>query len=534
MANLFSGCASLKSLPADLFAKLTAVTQAGYLYEGCTSMTEFPSLKNCTALKTVNALWKDCSTLVSAPDDYFPESVKDGTTLAYLFQNCSALQTVPAGLFSNFEKVTIITQMFENCTSLRSLPVEMFDNMRKITTATSAFNGCSAFTGESPYTMVEGEKVHLYERSTANGFSAVTKYTDCFEGCTQMADYANIPQAWGGISDGTKAKPTLTLSMAPQAGAEYYRFDITIRGTEVKQSKFVLGTTEIVQKRLAEFDGDYERLCNRYGTTFNSSVVSKINSETGHQVSSGDLEADTDYTLVVLASNAHGTTIATCESRTAEVPAGDADFERYIGTWTVTSTSAEKSGAPQTFTIQIEPYRVNESFRVSGWGITTMGNADTAPFLMDYADGKVSISTKDYYGMVGLYYVYLKYRFYDPEEESYFVWTTDSSLATGEYGSDGSITIECGKFTNPANGKEYTVSGMDYFLYSGGGFYESMDLFKPDYLTSDYSIGPYRLTRASGTRAVQQTRTSEGFIQLEQAPRARVMTQPGASRVNRE
>ncbi len=36
MANLFSGCASLKSLPADLFAKLTAVTQAGYLYEGCT------------------------------------------------------------------------------------------------------------------------------------------------------------------------------------------------------------------------------------------------------------------------------------------------------------------------------------------------------------------------------------------------------------------------------------------------------------------------------------------------------------------
>ncbi len=128
-------------------------------------------------------------------------------------------ENVPAGLFRNFESVTIITQMFENCTSLRSLPVEMFDNMRKITTATSAFNGCSAFTGESPYTMVEGEKVHLYERSTANGFSAVTKYTDCFEGCTQMADYANIPQAWGGISDGTKAKPTLTLSMAPQAGA---------------------------------------------------------------------------------------------------------------------------------------------------------------------------------------------------------------------------------------------------------------------------------------------------------------------------
>lgn len=536
MANLFSGCASLKNLPADLFGKMTAVTQAGYLYEGCTSMTEFPSLKNCTALKTVNALWKDCSTLVSAPDDYFPESVKDGTTLAYLFQNCSALQTVPAGLFSNFEKVTIITQMFENCTSLKALPVEMFDNMRKITTATSAFNGCSAFTGESPYTMVEGEKVHLYERSTANGFSAITKYTDCFEGCTQMADYANIPQAWGGISDGTKDKPTLTLSMVPQTGAEYYRLDVTIRGTEVKQSKFILGTTEIVKTRLAEFDGDYEKLCNRYGTSFSSSVISKINSETGHQVSSSDLEADTDYTLVVLASNAHGTTIETCEKRTAAVPAGDANYDRYIGTWTVTSASAEKSGAPQTFTIQVEPYRVNESFRVSGWGITTMGNADTAPFLMNYAaDGGVSISTQDYYGMIGLYYVYLKYRFFDPEENTYLLWSTESALATGRYESDGSITIDCGKFTNPANGKEYTVSGMDYFLFSSGNYYESLDLFKPDYLTSDYSIGPYKLTRASGTRAVQQGRKAEGFIQLEQtAPRANAMTQPGASRVIRK
>ncbi len=216
------------------------------------------------------------------------------------------------------------------------------------------------------------------------------------------------------------------------------------------------------------------------------------------------------------------------------MPAGDADFERYIGTWTVTSTSAEKSGAPQTFTIQIEPYRVNESFRVSGWGITTMGNADTAPFLMDYADGKVSISTKDYYGMVGLYYVYLKYRFYDPEEESYFVWTTDSSLATGEYGSDGSITIECGKFTNSRERQRSTRSAAWTTSSTRAADSESMDLFKPDYLTSDYSIGPYRLTRASGTRAVQQSRTSEGFIQLEQAPRARVMTQPGASRVNRK
>lgn len=537
MSNLFSGCSSLGNLPSDLFGKLTAVTQAGYLYEGCTSMTEFPSLKNCTALKTVNALWKDCSTLASAPDDYFPESVKSGTTVAYMFQNCTALQHVPAGLFRNFESVTIITQMFENCTSLQSIPVELFDNMRKITTATSAFNGCSAFTGESPYTMVNEEKVHLYERSTANGFSAITKYTDCFEGCSQMADIAEIPQAWGGLSDGTKAKPTLTLALAPQTGAEYYRFDISIRGTEVKQSKYVLGKKETVEERLAEFDGDYEKLCNRYGSSFSSSVIEKINSEAGYSVSSGDLESDADYTLVVMAGNAHGTTIETCEGKTAAVPAGEANYDRYIGTWTVTSASAEKSQAPQSFTIEIKPYRVNESFLVSGWGITTMGNADTAPFIMDYADGAVSISTKEPYSMIGLYYVYLKYRFFDPESNSYMLWTTDSTLATGQYASDGSITIEGGTFTNPSNGKEYTVSGLEYFLYSSGAFYENATLFKPEYTVSDYSIAPYKLTRAPETRSVQQPRKTEVFHTIgpeKTELRANATIRPGASRVIRK
>lgn len=535
MTNLFSGCATLGNLPADLFRNMTAVTQAGYLYEGCTGMTEFPSLKNCTALKTVNALWKDCSTLVNAPEDYFPESVRSGTTLAYMFQNCTALRNEPESLFRNFESVTIITQMFENCTSLPELPVGLFDNMRKITTATNAFNGCSAFTGESPYTLVGEQKVHLYERSTDNGFSAVTKYTGCFTGCSQMADYAEIPQAWGGISDGTKAKPTLTLTIKPQAGAEYYRFDITIRGTEVKESRYVLGRKETVEARLAEFDGDYEKLCNRYGTAFNSSVIEKINSETGHSVSSGDLDADATYTLVVLAGNAHGTTIATSEAKTAAVPTGEANYERYIGTWTVTSTSAEKSQAPQRFTIEIKPYRVNESFLVSGWGITTMGNADTAPFLMNYADGALSISTKEPCGMIGLYYVYLKYRFLDPETSSFLVWTSDSALATGSYASDGTVTIECGKFTNPANGKEYTVSGMDYFLYSSGGFYESMDLFKPEYTVSDYSIGPYKLTRSSAaTTAAERNAAGSAFLKLgETGAAARTAPQKGASAIRR-
>ncbi len=172
------------------------------------------------------------------------------------------------------------------------------------------------------------------------------------------------------------------------------------------------------------------------------------------------------------------------------MPAGDADFERYIGTWTVTSTSAEKSGAPQTFTIQIEPYRVNESFRVSGWGITTMGNADTAPFLMDYADGKVSISTKDYYGMVGLYYVYLKYRFYDPEEES-------TSYGRRTAPGDGRVRIRrfrsrssAASSPTPRTARSTRSAAWTTSSTRAADSTKAWISSSPDYLTSDYSIGP--------------------------------------------
>ena len=502
----------MSNLPSGIFANLTAVTSAGYLYEGCVKMTEFPSLKSLTKLKTVNAMWKDCSNLVSPPSDYFPENVSTGTTLAYMFQNCTSLKSVPEDFFKNFTGVTIITQMFDNCTSLESLPAGIFDTMTKVKTAKATFNGCSAFTGESPYTMVNGEKVHLYERSTDNGFVAITSYDDCFSGCEKMADYSYIPIDWGGISDGTKDVPVLVLSMTPKSGTEYYEFDVNIKGTDVKSCKYVLGTKEIVELRVEEMGG-YEQLCNRYGASFSTANIDIINSETGYSISATDLEAGTEYMMVVMAKNVHGTTIETVTASTEPAPEGEADYERYIGTWTVTSASSEITGQPQTFTVTVEPYRVNESFLVSGWGITTMGDRDTAPFIMDYADGNVSVSTGDYYGMVGMYYVYLRYRFQQNGEP--YIWVTDDALCTGTYGSDGSVTLTMGKFTLPSDGKEYQVTGMDYTLYNGGQYYESLDLFKPGYTVSDYSIGPYTLTRsgeASGAvRKAASARAGAGF-----------------------
>lgn len=538
MNSLFSTCPRLVNLPADIFRNLTNVTSAGYLYEGCVSMTEFPSIKNCVKLKTVNALWKDCSTLVSAPADYFPDSeeIRKGTTAAYMFQNCSALKNVPEGMFDNLTGVTIISQMFENCTSLETLPAGLFDKMTAIKTASKTFNGCTAFTGESPYTLIEGNKIHLYDRAPANGYTAITSFADCFKNCANIADLNLIPIAWGGKNDGTKDKPTLTLALTPIDGAEYYGMNISIKGTELKSGRYGLFTKARAEQFYKEMGDNWEKVCNRNCTGIPASWLTDIHSQDGFQGEIKTLEADTEYMLLVSGTNIHGTTVERYIARTAPYPTGDPAYERYVGTWTVTSTSSEISQKPLTFDITIEPYRINERFRVYNWGITTFCEEMDAPFAIDYvSDGSVSVSTEDYIAGLGDgFYLYLKYRFHNPAIPGYSVWTTGNVLMTGTFSNEGERFTLAGKeFTDPSNNTQYTVCGMDYFLYKGGNWYENAYYTKPGYTTGDYAIGPYTLTRTSTPAKASAARNDRTLTIEPIGDKATVQVPTGAAQVKK-
>lgn len=538
MNSLFSTCTRLGNLPTDIFRNLTNVTSAGYLYEGCVSMTEFPSIKNCVKLKTVNALWKDCSTLVSAPADYFPDSeeIRKGTTAAYMFQNCSALKNVPEGMFDNLTGVTIISQMFENCTSLETLPAGLFDKMTAIKTASKTFNGCTAFTGESPYTLIEGNKIHLYDRAPANGFTAITSFADCFKNCANIADLNLIPIAWGGKNDGTKAKPTLTLALTPIDGAEYYGMNISIKGTELKSGRYGLFTKARAEEFYKEMGDNWEKVCNRNCTGIPASWLTDIHSQDGFQGEIKTLEADTEYMLLVSGTNIHGTTVEQYIARTAPYPTGNTAYERYVGTWTVTSTSSEISQKPLTFDITIEPYRIDESFRVYDWGISTYSAQMNAPFLLQYAaDGTVAVSTEDYIAGLGDgFYLYLKYRFHNPAIPGYSIWTTGNVLMTGTFSNEGeSFTLAGKEFTDPSNDTQYTVCGMDYFLYNSGNWYENAYYTKPGYTTGDYAIGPYTLTRATAPAKASAARNDRTLTIEPIGDKATVQVPTGAAQVKK-
>ena len=200
-SNMFEGCDNLKTIPADLLGNPTkGALNVGSMFLDCKALEEVPAglfkghqvktytqvFKGCTALKTVGSEAIDC--------------YGQNATVAGLFVDCSALESVAADFMINAEKVTSLYNMFNGCSSLKSIAVNMFDSMTLVTNAKALFQGCTSLTGESPYTVVNGVKYHLYERTAANkeasGFAGITSHDFTFKDCTGLSDYSQIDGTW--------------------------------------------------------------------------------------------------------------------------------------------------------------------------------------------------------------------------------------------------------------------------------------------------------------------------------------------------
>ena len=101
------------------------------------------------------------------------------------------LVTLPIDEFSNCKELTNVEGVFTNCTELTNMP--NFRENKKITNFSNAFAGCSKLTGSTP-TDENGYK--LWERAGKEGYPTAIDGTHCFQGCTQLDDYNEIPDNW--------------------------------------------------------------------------------------------------------------------------------------------------------------------------------------------------------------------------------------------------------------------------------------------------------------------------------------------------
>ena len=206
--STFRGCSSLKEIPEKLFENCIGVNHYGSTFANCSSLVKIPErlFEKCLNVTHFSGVFNGCSSLISIPEELFKHNTKV-TTFREIFAGCSSLQSIPENLFQYCPKVKDFSSAFYYCISLKDIPAKLFekcpnvnsveyafsecditsipscifDNNRRITNFYRTFYGCYKVSGESPFTIIDGVKYHLYERHLCiDQFVRPESYEQCF------------------------------------------------------------------------------------------------------------------------------------------------------------------------------------------------------------------------------------------------------------------------------------------------------------------------------------------------------------------
>lgn len=203
----FAGKPNIKNINSIFSRTWRIVDIPPQMFRGC------PNLEDVTAtfvysrrIQNVDYMFADCPKLIEAPQAFAFMNILSAVSA---FENCTSLKSV-ADLFASSKLLTDVTNVFKGCTNIERAPrvfqncavlnppVNVFDDCKKAYLFNKCYNNLPAATNESPYTVVNGQKIHLWERTPELGFALPTQYDLCFADSPNFADYANIPEAWGG------------------------------------------------------------------------------------------------------------------------------------------------------------------------------------------------------------------------------------------------------------------------------------------------------------------------------------------------
>lgn len=109
-----------------------------------------------------------------------------------MFAGCTSItEDVPAILFQNMPETAkadglICVRMFDGCTEVTGIEAAMTEAIPNVegTDMTEMFRNCTSITGTIP---------EMWRVLTK------TVHTDCFKGCTNAANWADVPEDWGGV-----------------------------------------------------------------------------------------------------------------------------------------------------------------------------------------------------------------------------------------------------------------------------------------------------------------------------------------------
>ena len=125
----------------------TPITSLGRVFYECSALVSIPSglFDNNPQVADFNYSFTDCSSLINIPKGLFDKNTLV-TNFGNCFEGCSSLTSIPSGLFDNNPLVTNFICCFEKCSTLTSIPSGLFDNNPRVTNFRMCFIDCSSLT----------------------------------------------------------------------------------------------------------------------------------------------------------------------------------------------------------------------------------------------------------------------------------------------------------------------------------------------------------------------------------------------------
>lgn len=572
---LFRGCTSLVEIPEGLFRNNMKIRNLMQMYENCTNLTK-PApmyMKDGLSTPTIRAMFRNCVSLKEIPDGLFTkEFLGSVTSYNSLFEGCTSLTEVPEFVYdipgSTREGNT--SSMFLNCIGLKSVDFNRFFEEgpgRFSNSVASTFMGCKNLTGSIPptsitvngttYTFYPWQRLSYLNHSDMDVRQAVREryikfetyhnpslssnvqfgISKCVDGCVNLDGYFNlIPLDFGGGWDGTTEKPKISLKGELAPGAEYYAINYTMKTQGAMEAYYWLGHISALESWLPKYNNDITLLCRERGEKFWPEDLAKLNSSEGHLAQYDGCEPNEKYVLVLMAKNMFGETYKRIDTVTNPIPKGEPNYENFIGKWKVTSTGSTSAVKPDcgdvNFELEVIPYRVNNSYLVSGWGGSIWAKQGAVRFI--YENGKVGVYSGNFpdnplsmvsvikYGVPyddgeGVIYYNVGYCPYTelPNGAFYWYFCNLHLMLQGEIKPDtfqmkGMFPAEMKEagLTNPCQGLEI------YYVMGGPGWekhYLPSEAMEPENrITVDgkeyskFSLAPYTLTKVGAASSPAQ------------------------------
>ena len=198
-------------------------------------------------------------------------------------------------------------------------------------------------------------------------------------------------------------------------------------------------------------------------------------------------------------------------------------YKKWLGTWTVTSTSSEITGKPLTFDIIVSENVFCESYKVIGWGISI---ARTLPVVagFDQETGYiyfVNAYTASRYNDSSVSGYICHFGRFNHGDGYYLITEGGFAALIGRQNEDGAGEVVGNQFTADS-AEPYTFSGMDYFLYADGNIYNFSSASQ--YLFGDFPVGPYTMKKKDNVVTSDMTFVVE--VEEKSSTRARVSVVP--------